>query len=444
MEGENKNNNNSNNILDEENKDINFILKESHDEENSTREYPLKDEEINDDYFEETYKKANSYYNNNERTTVKRTKKRRKILPYFIVALISSLIGGFIVAYIAPLYLYGKIIPMPNIYYGQPYMGQEITISPEEKIGAVEAVSKKAMKSVVGITTVQAGVDFFFRPIKTQGVGSGVIVSSDGYIITNSHVVGNGQNAEINVLFENGTKLPGDVLWYDIALDLAVVKVESTGLPAADLGDSDILEVGELAVAIGNPLGLEFERTVTSGVISGLNRSIEVDGNKIEDLIQTDASINPGNSGGPLLNGKGEVIGINTAKISTGEGLGLAIPINIIKPIVNEVVETGKFNPVLLGIQGIAVEKYEQALGIELKAEKGVYVAEVITNTPAYRSGLRSGDVITKIGQKEVKTMNELKKELYKYKTGDKAKLDIIRNGEALELEVIFEEKLEG
>ncbi len=129
-------------------------------------------------------------------------------------------------------------------------------------------------------------------------------------------MVGDGQAKNINVLFENGDKMPGQVLWNDVYLDLAIVKVNATGLPVADLGDSDALEVGQLAVAIGNPLGLDFQRTVTSGVISGLNRSIRVSENiVIEDLIQTDASINPGNSGGPLLNSEGEVIGINTVKL---------------------------------------------------------------------------------------------------------------------------------
>ena len=156
-------------------------------------------------------------------------------------------------------------------------------------------------------------------------------------------------------------------------MDLAILKVNATGLPEATLGDSDNLEVGQLAVAIGNPLGLDFQRTVTSGIISGLHRTIRVDESTIiEDLIQTDASINPGNSGGPLLNSKGEVIGINTAKIKTAEGLGFSIPINMAKTIINQVVKEGTYKTVFIGITGVDLELYERQLGVDLKADNGV------------------------------------------------------------------------
>ena len=227
-----------------------------------------------------------------------RPQKKRNIFSYFIVALIAAIIGGIVSAYIAPTYLYGKLIPIPNVYNGEiSKTGEKINITPKEDISAVEAVAKKAMSSVVGITTVQVQRELFWER-EIPGVGSGIIVNPNGYILTNSHVVGDGKAKDINVLFENGDKMPGKVLWHDAALDLAIVKVKASGLAAADLGDSESLQVGQLAVAIGNPLGLDFQRTVTSGVISGLNRSIRVDQyNVIEDLIQTDASINPGNSG---------------------------------------------------------------------------------------------------------------------------------------------------
>ena len=260
-----------------------------------------------------------------------RPKKNRNIWSYFIVALVAALIGGTISMYIAPKYIYGKLLPTPEIYANGTSGAKEgVNITPTEDISAVQAVAKKSMGSVVGITTVQVQRRFIWEE-EVSGSGSGVIISPNGYILTNSHVVGDGEAKDINVLFENGDQMPGKVLWNDAYLDLAIVKVNATGLPAADLGDSDTLEVGQLAVAIGNPLGLDFQRTVTSGVISGLNRSIRVENTVIEDLIQTDASINPGNSGGPLLNSKGEVIGINTVKIRSdaAEGLGFAIPINI-------------------------------------------------------------------------------------------------------------------
>ncbi|HSH36693.1 serine protease HtrA [Schnuerera sp.] len=368
--------------------------------------------------------------------------KKRGVFSYFIVALIAAVIGGIVSVYIAPTYLYGKVIPTPEMYKVETpsNIGEQINITPSENISSVEAVAKKAMSSVVGITTVQVQRELFWER-EVEGVGSGVIVNSNGYILTNAHVVGNGRAKRINVLFENGDTFPGNVLWYDTTLDLAVVKVEASGLPTADFGDSDSLEVGQLAVAIGNPLGLDFQRTVTSGIISGLNRSIRVDQyNVIEDLIQTDASINPGNSGGPLLNSKGEVIGINTVKIksSAAEGLGFAIPINVVKPIIEEVVKQGDFKIVYLGITGIEIERYERQMGVELSVDKGVIILEIVPNTPADKAGLMPLDVLSKIDNQEIESISQLGKILYKYKKGDKANLVIIRNGKEMEVEITF------
>lgn len=370
-----------------------------------------------------------------------RPQKKRNIFSYFIVALIAAIIGGVVSAYIAPTYLYGKLIPIPNVYNGEiSKTGEKINITPKEDISAVEAVAKKAMSSVVGITTVQVQRELFWER-EIPGVGSGIIVNPNGYILTNSHVVGDGKAKDINVLFENGDKMPGKVLWHDAALDLAIVKVKASGLAAADLGDSESLQVGQLAVAIGNPLGLDFQRTVTSGVISGLNRSIRVDQyNVIEDLIQTDASINPGNSGGPLLNSKGEVIGINTVKIRSqvGEGLGFAIPINVAKPIIDGVIKEGDFKTVYLGIRGYEIEEYERSLGVDLSVDKGVIILEIYPDTPADKADLRPGDIIRKIDNQEVESMSQLKKILYKYKKGDKAVLTVIRNGKEIPIEIKF------
>lgn len=381
-----------------------------------------------------------SYYVDRSTTSRKPPGKRGNFFSYFLVALIAAIIGGIIASYIAPTYLYGKVLPIPSIYKeGVQNIKPEININPKDNISAVTAVAKKSISSVVGITTVEVVKDFFWER-EVEGVGSGVIVNSNGYILTNSHVIGDGKARQITVLFENGDKKAGKVLWFDPALDLAVVKVDKTGLPVAELGDSDKLEVGQLAVAIGNPLGLDFQRTVTSGIISGLNRTIKVDStNIIEDLIQTDASINPGNSGGPLLNERGEVIGINTAKIQTGEGLGFAIPINSVKPILEQVIKEGSFNTVMIGIQGLEVERYESALGVELNVDKGVIILEIVPNSPADKSGLRSGDIIVSIDDNEIENMNQLKKVLYKYKKGQKAKLKIIRDGKEKTVEIIFD-----
>ena len=370
-----------------------------------------------------------------------RPPKRRGILSYILVALIAGMIGGLVTAYIAPTYLYGKIIPVPEIYSeGQLSMMNTVTINPTEEINVVAAVATKAVSSVVGITTVSIERDFFWsRPV--EGVGSGVVVSSDGYILTNSHVIGDGNAREIQVLFESGDKAQGRVLWYDATLDLAVVKVSATNLHAAELGDSDEIRVGELAVAIGNPLGLDFQRTVTSGVISGLHRSVQVNQyNVMEDLIQTDASINPGNSGGPLLNSKGQVIGINTAKIQTGEGLGFSIPINMVKPVLKEIVEEGTFNNVYIGFTGSEVEIYEVQMDTDLPAESGVVAIEILPGSPADQAGLRSLDVITYVDDEQVTSMANLRKILYNYRIGDSAQLTIDRGGEIIYVTVRFRE----
>jgi len=369
-----------------------------------------------------------------------RPPKRRGFFSYFIVALIGAVIGGLITAYIAPTYLYGKLIPVPNIYQQKSTNGtiQKINITPTDDIQAVEAVAKKAVSSVVGITTVQIQRQFIWEQ-EVEGIGSGVIIDSNGYILTNSHVIADGAAKSINVLFENGDTLPGKVLWNDSTLDLAILKVDATNLPEADLGDSDSLEVGQLAVAIGNPLGLDFQRTVTAGVISGLNRSIKIDEyNIMENLIQTDASINPGNSGGPLLNAKGEVIGINTAKVQTGEGLGFAIPINLTKPIINEVIKSGNFETVYMGIYGYEVEAYERQVGVDLGIDSGVVILEVASGSPAEKAGLRQLDVIISMDNQTIENMSQLKRMLYNYKQGDTATLTIVRNGSKMQVNIEF------
>lgn len=366
--------------------------------------------------------------------------KKRGLFSYVLVAIIAGIVGGIISAYIAPTYLYGKLIPVPELYVNTtPNRPNEIiTITPMESIDVVTAVARKAVSSVVGITSVQLQREFFWTKA-VEGVGSGVVVNSNGYILTNSHVIGDGEGKDIKVLFENQEQMDGKVLWFDPALDLAVIKVNATGIHAADLGNSDLLEVGQLAVAIGNPLGLDFQRTVTSGVISGLHRSIKIDEfNVIEDLIQTDASINPGNSGGPLLNSMGEVIGINTAKIQTGEGLGFSIPINLVKPIVKEVVENGKFNNVYIGFQGREVAVYERQYGVKLKANTGIVILEILPNSPAATTELKPLDIIVKLDNEPTESMTNLRKLLYNYRVGDKAILTVNRDGKELKIEIRF------
>lgn len=365
-------------------------------------------------------------------------KERKTSMIMVTVVLISALLGGVIASYVVPVYVFGSILPYPDNYFGKDTK-QVINVQDQNSEFLVSAVAKKAMPSVVGITTQVLQKDFFFGERKSSGVGTGVVVDPRGYILTNAHVVDNGNAKQINVLFDDGTKKEGKVLWNDPTLDLAVIKVEGVNVVAADLGDSDELEVGEVAVAIGNPLGLQFQRTVTSGIISGLSRNIDTGNGESKGLIQTDASINPGNSGGPLLNSKGQVIGINTAKIQSGEGLGFAIPINMAKPVVEQFEKNGQFNKVYMGIKGVDVDVFERSMGTNLSVDKGVYVVEVSKNSPAFKGDLRSGDVIEAMDDKEIVNMSELIRHLYQYKPGDTAVLKVIRNGENIDIKVKLE-----
>lgn len=316
---------------------------------------------------------------------------------------------------------------------------QEITINPSEDLTVYSAVAQKVMPSVVGITTVELQQNWFYGVQEVPGVGTGVIIDSRGYILTNSHVIGDGNAEEIKVLLNDGRQLEAEVLWHETSLDLAVIKVEGDNLKPAELGNSDETEVGEIAIAIGNPLGLTFERTLTQGVISGLNRTINVgNGGSIENLIQTDASINPGNSGGPLLNSKGEVIGINTAKVSSGEGLGFAIPINIAKPIVDQFIENGEFTRVYLGIQGIDVDSFEAATGMKLPIDEGVYVFRVTEDSSALEYGINPGDIILKLGDDEINNMSSLTRAIYKYRPGDETTVTVLRNDKEIEIDIVF------
>lgn len=361
---------------------------------------------------------------------------RGSFLSYIALALVASIIGGFIASYIGPK-LMDRVAQDPK---SKEYLSQTVNINPNDDINTVSAVVKKAIGSVVGITILETQ-EFMFGPRDVEGLGSGVIVDSDGYILTNSHVVANGNAKEITVLLDNGDKISGNVLWSDPLLDLAIVKVDITNLPAATLGDSDKLEVGELAVAIGNPLGLEFQRSVTSGIISGLNRSVQLDANNIiEDLIQTDASINPGNSGGPLLNSKGEVIGINTAKITSAEGLGFSIPINTTKAIIDEVIDKGSYKAVQLGIEGMEIKDFQNLNRVDMGLEKGIIVLGIQEGSPAEKAKIEKFDLITKIDDIEIESMEGLKKLLYNYREGDQVTLEIlrVRDNEEIQIELQF------
>lgn len=221
-----------------------------------------------------------------------------------------------------------------------------------------------------------------------------------------------------------------------------MVKIDATDLVPVELGDSSKVNIGSYAVAIGNPLGMAFDRSVTQGVISGLNRTITVsssngDSTTMEGLMQTDASINSGNSGGPLLNSEGQVIGINTAKAASGEGLGFAIPIDTVKPVIEEIMATGTFSKAHMGIGGADLELYLQYYpDDDLGTDLGVYVLEITSGSPANVAGLKEGDVIVAIDDTEIETMEQLTRELFSYKPGDQVTISIYRENSKKELEL--------
>ncbi|MCF0151233.1 MAG: trypsin-like peptidase domain-containing protein [Firmicutes bacterium] len=335
---------------------------------------------------------------------------------------------------------------------------QIITVSENSTIA--EAIAEKVLPSVVGISTTYAQADgysglgglgnfwnwgFGYGPqtYESTAIGTGVIVDSRGYILTNSHVINDGEYTSILVNLYDGSDVEGTVLWNDSTLDLAVVKIDRTDLIAAELGDSDQLKIGSYAAAIGNPLGLEFERSMSQGIISGKERVIEVgtasSSTTMEGLLQTDATINSGNSGGPLLNSRGEVIGINTAKASDGEGMGFAIPINVAKPIVEQIIQTGRFERAYIGISGGALEETSYAsqdLIDHFGTDKGIYVSNVSEGGGAEAAGIQEGDIIIRLNGTTVNTMNKLNSLLVRFLPGDSVTLTVLRKGETLEIDV--------
>jgi Do/DeqQ family serine protease len=265
---------------------------------------------------------------------------------------------------------------------------------------------------------------------KQRSGGSGVIVDREGYILTNNHVIEGAD--KVKVRLNDGREFTATVKGQDSRTDLAVLHIKSKDLPIAPLGDSDKLDVGEWAIAIGSPFGLEH--TVTVGVISAKGRSGFGTGT-YEDFIQTDASINPGNSGGPLINIDGEVIGINAMIIQPGTGIGFAIPINMAKQILNDLIKTGKVVRPWLGIsvQDLTPEIAEH---FKTKEKEGILVGQVYQGTDAEKAGLASGDIIISVDDKLIKNVGELVKEIQKRKVGQKVKLNIIREGKPLMIEV--------
>jgi serine protease Do len=269
------------------------------------------------------------------------------------------------------------------------------------------------------------------REYRSQGAGSGVIISEDGYILTNNHVIEDAQ--EVTVTLADNKELTAQVIGRDPKTDLAVLKVETKNdLPSATLGDSESLKVGDWVVAIGNPFGLSH--TVTSGIVSAKGRVIGA--GPYDDFIQTDASINPGNSGGPLFNLKGEVIGINTAIIPQGQGIGFAIPVDTAKPLIPQLVDHGEITRGYLGVNIQTItDDLAKALGIE-KTE-GALVADVVNNSPAAKSGLKRGDIIINFNGKKIQDSQDLPAKVAATPVGEEVDVTILRDGKETQIPVV-------
>lgn len=285
---------------------------------------------------------------------------------------------------------------------------------------------EKVSRSVVNISTIKLVHNIFYQAVPVGGTGSGTIIDKDGLILTNNHVVGGAE--KINVTLWNNQVVEGTIAGSCTIHDIAVVKVDAEDLEPAQLGDSDRLRVGQRVYAIGNPFGLAGGPSVTSGVVSAINRTIESERGLIEDLVQTDASINPGNSGGPLVDIRGKVVAINTAIIPYAQGIGFAIPINSAKSCTNDIITQGATKKPWLGIIGLTLTP-EIARYYNLPADHGVLVTRVADGSPAGTANMADGDIILQIDTFELRRIEDLVTEIQKRKVGESVRIFALRNG---------------
>jgi serine protease Do len=381
--------------------------------------------------------KTASFYNESYK---KPGKGRMKglLVPIVIVGLLCSILGGAVTG--AGILFFAPV--------SRPAAAAQATNPGETTVRKIEivdktsspvtAIAEKAGPSVVGINVEFTYSDSFFGTQDGGGQGSGIIISSDGYILTNNHVVeaisgsGTGSTAnkgKITVILPNQKDKPyvATVVGTDAKTDIAVIKIEAVNLTPAEIGDSDILKVGEMAVAIGNPAGLEYMGSVTAGIISGLNREVDTGDGKMLRLIQTDAAISPGNSGGALLNSKGQVIGVNSSKIggSSYEGLGFAIPIKDAMAIANTLMKDGFVTRPLIGVS--VDNSYTADVAKTNKTPEGALVGEVVARSSAEKGGVKAGDIITQFNGVRVTNFDELEAQKNLHMPGDKVTLEVFR-----------------
>lgn len=333
---------------------------------------------------------------------------------------------------------YTLFLDSKKYVYSDKVVGTKMYYQTEE-VESLESMLENSIECVVGVSKIKNTGTTIFLENSTEnlGLGSGVIISKDGYILTNQHVAGD-KYSTCYITLKNGVTDTGVVVWSSEDLDLAIIKINIKELPEATLGDSENIKIGKKVYAIGNPVGYELQRTVTSGIISGENRTIRIEGDDkktyMESLIQTDATINQGNSGGPLINSNGEIIGITTVKVEDAEGIGFAIPINIVKPIIKKLVETGNFEEPYLGIYGYDKEVIPY-LSSNINFETGIYIAEKDPLGPLKNNDIIEGDILEKIDNIQISTMNQLKEYIYTKNVGDTVTLSIKRQNRTFEIQ---------
>lgn len=361
-------------------------------------------------------------------------------------AIIGAVIGAVIAALLVPM-IFG-VSPL-DIIRGESFedLIQRKTVTRRIKkatgdstTSAVIAVSEKVRPSVVNVRTRKLGTDPFHADLPmSESEGSGVIFREDGYVVTNNHVVENADEIWLSLVGDKDVK--GEVVGRDAEVDIALIKVDKKNLPAAELGSSSDLIVGELAVAIGSPFS--FEDSVTSGIISGLNRTLPVKDRTYTGLIQTDAAINPGNSGGALCNEEGKVIGINTVIASTSgghQGIGFAVPIDVVESVAKQLMKTGKASHPFVGVMLADVTESVKKQH-DLSVDKGAIIAEVSKDTPADKAGLKPKDVIIAFDGKSIEDANQLIALIRQKKVGDKVKLTYVRGKERKTVVLVLAEK---
>ena len=355
-----------------------------------------------------------------------KTKKKRGFNKTIAGVIVCTLCSGFIGSGVTYLALKDNLKETKTINVNPSKFDTK-----SEALSATEAYNKVAPAAVV-VSTKSVTQGYFMQTQEVEGIGSGFIINQEGYILTNYHVVKGAQ--EISVTLSNDVTTTAQIVNYDENQDVAMIKItdESVEIPATvELGDSDALQPGEEVIAIGTPLSTELSSTVTKGIISATSRSVAVQSGVTMNLIQTDAAINAGNSGGPLVNTKGEVVGINSSKISgeAVEGIGFSIPINDIKDKIESLSK-----PILN--LGISVRTIDEALSKQLNMEQGLYVVEVTEFSSAEKAGLKAGDIIVKADGNRITTFDEFKAVKNGKEEGDEISLEVIRNGQSKTINV--------